>query len=312
MDRNDNNPLELFDFRVHQDDFVLYELGRLIEEDRAELEDADFRRLIEEGIAEHIERRPEIRAGILERLKAAGQREGSAAMRMIGDPEAPLSSLGMIVRSYIGYLFRRLDEAPSEPPSGEEQARELIDRWLRGEILREQLTKGIAAIGPPAIAPLADWLFDASEDRTAAETAIDLLGSIQSAISARVLAHAISEPILEEDLESKAYGYVRTMWPLPRLFVLYSLRPHTHEDLPYRWFQLLVEKQEPVAVDRILEELVAHSANPDFQEDLRSLLELLGRAKDPAGQDKVLQVLNSSDAPRGAVKMLEDYLGGQG
>jgi hypothetical protein len=142
----------------------------------------------------------------------------------------------------------------------------------------------------------------------AAETAVHVLGSLPSPIAARILAHAVSEPMLDEDLELKAYGYVRAMWPLPRLFVLYSLRPHTHEDLPFRWFQLLVEMEEPLAVDRIIEELVAHGENPNFREDLGALLDLVGQSKDPDKEDKILHVLNSQETPRRCVEMLEEFL----
>ncbi len=302
------NPLEAFDYRVHPDDFILYELGRLIEEDRADLDDEDFRRLIDEGIHEHIELRPEIRNRIAAALKAAGERPASRIMRMVGEPSAPLGGLGPIVHSYTAYLFRRLEETPAATSPAEEEARELIERWKRGEILREQLTQRLVEIGVAAVAPVADLLFDTPEDRTAALAALEVLGAIPSLISARVLAHAISEPMLEEELELKAYGSVRDMWPLPRLFVMYSMRPHTHEDLPFRWFQLLVEMEEPDAVDRIIEELVAHAENPNFQEDLRALLELIGQSKDPAREDKILHVLNSEEAPRSVVKLLEEFL----
>ena len=41
------------DYGVHPQDFVLYELHRLIEEDRASLDDSEFRTLIDEGIRAH-------------------------------------------------------------------------------------------------------------------------------------------------------------------------------------------------------------------------------------------------------------------
>lgn len=302
------NPLEAFDYRVHSDDFVLYELGRMIEEDRADLQDDDFRRLIDEGIHEHVELQPEIRGRIAAALKASGEKPTSRIMRIVAEPSAPLGGLGPIVHSYTAYLFRRLEETPACTTPAEAEARDMIERWQSGGILREQLTKRLVEIGPAAVAPAADLLFDAPEDRTAALTALDILGSIPSPISARVLAHAISEPMMEEDLELKAYGTVKSMWPLPRLFVMYSLRPHTHEDLPFRWFQLMIEMEEPAAVERIIEELVAHAENPNFQEDLGALVALLGQSKDPAKEDKVLHVLNSEEAPRSVVKILEEFL----
>src|SRR5580765_3497841 len=53
-----------FDFKLRADDFVLFELHRLIEEDRASFEDEEFRILIDEGIQQHVEDNLEIRAGL--------------------------------------------------------------------------------------------------------------------------------------------------------------------------------------------------------------------------------------------------------
>ena len=98
------------------------------------------------------------------------------------------------------------------------------------------------------------------------------------------------------------------MWPLPRHYILYSLKPHTHEDIPFRWFQLLVECDEPSATDRILEEVLVHGDDPDYREDLLALVQLLDQAGDPETEDKILQVLNSDDTPRSAVALLEQFL----
>src|SRR5436305_11652718 len=104
--------------------------------------------------------------------------------------------------------------------------------------------------------------------------------------------------MLDEDLELKAYEYARALWPLPRHFILYSLKPHTHEDIPFRWFQLLIDCEEPSAVDRILEEVLVHADDPNCREDLLALTDLLGRAHDPETEDKVLTVINSPESPR--------------
>src|SRR5437899_6298386 len=96
------NPLENFDYRVECDDFFLYELGRLIEEDRASLEDEEFRRLIDAGIHEHIERRLETRAEIAARLRKLLSAPGR--LRLIEDIEAPLRDLPLIIQSYTEYL----------------------------------------------------------------------------------------------------------------------------------------------------------------------------------------------------------------
>src|SRR5207237_10842104 len=102
----------------------------------------------------------------------------------------------------------------------------------------------------------ADLLLESPDDRSSVEAALATLGSLRSPVRARVLAHVISEPMLPEDLEMKAYNYARRMWPLARPYIMYSLRLHTHEDIPFRWFQLFVDCDEPSAVERILEEIL--------------------------------------------------------
>src|SRR5262249_33260929 len=176
------------------------------------------------------ERRLDIRAGMAMRLRMSGA-PPERVLHSIEDIESPLLNIPQILQSYTAYLFRRLEECSEATPD---------DR----------------------ITAATDVLLDSPDDRARTEASIDLLGSIRSAVSARVLAHVISEPLLDEDLELKAYHYVRFMWPLPRHYILYSLKPHTHEDIPFRWFQLLTECDEPSAVDRILEELLVHGADP--------------------------------------------------
>jgi hypothetical protein len=271
------NPLENFDYRVQCDDFLLYELGRLIEEDRASFEDDEFRRVIESGIHEHIERRLDVRANLALRLRSNRSDAPDRTLQAIEDIESPLRDVPQVVHSYTAYFFDRLEQCLSSPPD-------------------ERITAA------------ADILLDSPEDRTRAEPAIDLLGSIRSAVSARILAHVISEPMLEEDLEAKAYEYVRKMWPLPRHYLLYTLKPHTHEDIPFRWFQLLIECGEPSAVDRILEEVIVHGGNSDYREDLVALVQLLEQAHDPETEDKILQALNIPETPKAAALILESVL----
>jgi hypothetical protein len=270
------NPLENFDYHVDCDDFLLYELGRLIEEDRATFEDEEFRRLIRAGIHEHIERRLDIRANIAMRLRSSRGRP-DRMLHAIEDIESPVRDLPHVIHSYTAYLFQRLEQCSEITPN-------------------EKITTA------------ADLLLESADDRCAAEASIDLLGSIRSPVSARVLAHAVSEPLLDEDLEMKAYNYLRGLWPLPRHYILYSLKPHRHEDIPFRWLQLLVECDEPSAVDRILEELLAHGDDSAYREDLRALVELLGQTGDPEAEDKIMQVLNSERTPRAAVEMLQEFL----
>ena len=304
-----------FDYRIDCDDFLLYELGRLIEEDRASFDDEEFPRLIDEGVQEHIETRLEIRAEMALRLrqlysKIDERRRPAAArvLQLIEDIELPLRDVEVVVRTYTAYLFQRLEECAGTSSDLENEARNWIERWQRGEVLREEMSAQLKRIGRPAVAPVADLLFDDLDDRMAAETALGILGSIRSSVSARILAHVISEPMLEEDLELTAYALVKAMWPLPRHYIGYSLKAHTHEDIPFRWFQLLMESGEPAAADRVLEEVGVHGGNPDYREDLLALIELLRQSRDPNLEQKMMQMVNSPETPRAAAGMIEGLL----
>jgi hypothetical protein len=96
-----------------------------------------------------------------------------------------------------------------------------------------------------------------------------------------VLAHAVSEPLLDEDLETRAFTALKSSWPLPRHYMLYNLQGHPHEGIPFRWFQLFVEVDELTTVELILEELRAHGESPDYREDLTALLDVLHGCRDP-------------------------------
>jgi hypothetical protein len=270
------NPLDNFDYGVQCDDFFLYELSRLIEEDQASFEHEEFRRLIDAGIHEHIERHLEARAGIAARLRKL-QLAPARVLRVVEDIEASLRDVPLVVQSYTAYLLGKLEKCTDEKPDEK-------------------------------VETAAELLLESPEDRSSAETALGILGSIPSPPSSRVLAYVISEPMLEEDLEMKAYAYVRAMWPLPRPYILYSLKPHIHEDIPFRWFQLLVDCDELSAVDRILEEVLAHADDMNFREDLLALVELLAEARDPETEEKILQVLNGDETPHSAREILEVFL----
>jgi hypothetical protein len=309
------NLLQDFDYNVESDDFILYGVDRLIEVDRASFEDEEFRRTIDEGIRNHIEEQIEIRAEIAMRLRSSlpvldreTARIARRTIHALEDVEFPLHNVSLIVRSYTSYLFRRLEESPHESALEEEAAR-LIERWHNGEILREQMTTLLKAIGGPAVSPLADLLFQTGEDRMAAETAIDTLATIRRSTSARVLAHAIAEPLLDEDLELKAYAAGRALWPQQRHYMLQELSSHEHEDLPFRWFQLLVECNELNAVDLILGEVLIHGEDTTYHEDLRSLLELLRNSGDPEVEAKIVGVINAEETPAQAKQLLENFIG---
>ena len=114
--------------------------------------------------------------------------------------------------------------------------------------------------------------------------------------------------MLEEDLEAKALAALRALWPLARHYMLYNLRSHTHEDLPYRWFQLFVEVDDIASVDLVLAELRAHGGNPTCREDISALVSLLLSSRDPEVEDKVMNLFNTAQTPPGVVSMLEHFL----
>src|SRR5688572_5571571 len=257
-----------FDYGVHREDFVLYELHRLIEEDRASFDDAEFRNVIDEGIRAHIQEMPHVRASLARILRSAplkGEAQ-TVAMRVVHaleDMESDLCNVAALVLNYTGYLFTRLEELDPDP-------------------------------GDDKISTAADLLFESTGDRSAAETALDVLCATVSPVTARVLAHAVSEPLLDEDLEARAFAALKASWPLPHHYMLYNLREHPHEDIPIRWFQLFVEVDEPKTVELFLEELRAHGENPAYLEDLIALAETLQGCRDPELEDKILDAVNST------------------
>jgi hypothetical protein len=230
----------------------------------------------------------------------------------VEDIEIPLRNIPPIMRSYTAYLFRRLDEIADLPLEKSDQARAWVEHWRSGKVTAAEAITQLKAHGPAAIAAAADLLFESLEqetpDRAATEIAVDVLTGIRSSAAARVLAHVISEPALDEDLEQRAFEAVVKSWPLPRPFILSELRPHTHEDIPWRWFQVLIEAGEIYAVDLILEEFTVHGENPAFQPDLIALSGLLRQSRDPDAEDKIIQVLNAPETPGAAGALLQDVL----
>lgn len=271
-----------FDYGIHPEDFVLYELHRLIEEDRASFDDAEFRTLIDEGIRAHIEDDIEIRARLAGMLRSSPLKGDAKTMALrvvhaLEDVEADLCNVAVLVRNYTSYLFARLEAF--ETNSHDER-----------------------------ITTAADLLFESTGDRGAAETALDVLCTTVSPVSARVLAHAVSEPLLDEDLETRAFTALKACWPLSRHYMIYSLRDHPHEDIPMRWFQLFVEVDEPNTVDLVLEELRAHGGNPRYQEDLATLIDQLQTCRDPETEDKILDAVNSESTNEAALPALRRFL----
>jgi len=157
------NLLQNIDHRVPSHDFLLYELSRLIEEDKASLDETEFRNFIDAGIAEHVERKLDVRAEIAMRLRTQSGGRTGPLLHAIEDIESQVRDFPQVIESYTSYLFVRLEECASTEPD-------------------ERITTA------------ADVLFDSPEDHAAAEAALALLASIPSEMSARVLTHAISEP----------------------------------------------------------------------------------------------------------------------
>lgn len=274
--------LDGFDYRVHPEDFILYELHRLIEEDRASFDDPEFRRLIDQGIHAHIEENIDVRASLAGMLRSAGLTgdAGTIAFRVVHaleDLEANLCNVAVLVRNYAGYLLSRLESLDADTAE---------DR----------------------VSTAADLLFESTGDRSAAETALNVLCNSTSPVSARVLAHAVSEPLLDEDLEARAFAAFKASWPLPRHYMLYNLQEHPHEDIPVRWFQLFVEVDEPATVELVLEELRAHGGNPRYQEDLVALMEVLQTCRDPEVEDKILDAVNSPATSAAVIPLLTEFL----
>jgi hypothetical protein len=256
-----------FDYGVDAEDFILYELHRLIEEDRASFDDPEFRALIDTGVRAHIAENLETRAQIAGILrKAFTDQSRTVILRIVHaleDLNADLCNVGVLVRNYTEYLFSRLETLPE-------------------------------AEGEDRISEAADLLFESVGDREASETALMILCAARTPVSARVLAHAVSEPLLDEDLEAVAFAALKSSWPLPRHYILYNLQGHPHEDIPFRWFQLFVEVDELTTVDLVLEELRAHAESDRYREDLAALFDVLHGCRDPELEDKILGALNSS------------------
>jgi hypothetical protein len=221
-----------------------------------------------------------------------------------------LRNAGVVVRTYASYIFERL-QSLDNTGAGETEVREMIQAWkgtASVTISDGKLIADLQQIGRPALGPVTDLLIHAPEDRRSAEAALAVLSHIRSSISARVLAYAVSEPMLDEDLEARAYAALRSMWPLARPYILHSLHSHAHEDLPFRWFQLLTEVDETTTSELIYEEMRIHGKQASYVEDLWALASLLVHSRDPEIEDKVLEWINSPLIPELVVPMLQEFL----
>jgi hypothetical protein len=296
------------DFQIEPDDFVLYEVGDLIEQDRASFEDEEFRRIVDLGIHTHVEENLDLRARMAEILRRLGRPAVLKTIHALEDINQPLRNASLVVRTYTSHVFRRLEEIAGHSAALEEAAGEWIRKWQNGHASRETASERLLEIGQPAVGPLAELLFEAPDNRESAELSLSVLSLIRCSSSARVLAYATSEPVLPEDLEIQAYKYLRTLWPLPRNYVLFTASDHSHEDLPFRWFQLVVESDELTAVDLILEEMFVHGGDPDYAEDLKVIVELLRLSRDPEVEEKVVAAMNAAEMAQEAQQTLQQFL----
>lgn len=306
--------LAQFDYAIDPDDFVFYGLAGLIDEDRASFDNDEFRRLIDEGVREHIQENPAMRAQLssllrrqLPTMEANARLVAERVIHAMEDLDSDLRNVGVLVRAYVSYLVARLQTIDDNSVQQQEALR-WLERWNAGEILREDLVARLKAIGTGALAPAADLLFEAVDDRMAAEAAIEIIAGIRSPVSARILAHTVSEPMLPEDLEAKAFAALKMTWPLPRFYMLYNLHTHSHEDLPVAWFQLFVEVDELSTVDQALEELRVHGGDPDYQQDLAALLDVLQLCRDPELENKILGALNSPETDPLVLPLLHTFV----
>jgi hypothetical protein len=303
-----------FDFHVDADDFILYELNRMIDEEKASFEDEEFRILIDEGVREHIEENLMVRADLAGRLRTAARivdsKTSVVADRVVRALENTLYDLrnaGVVVRTYTAYLFERLQSLDGMA-AGEAEVRTMIESWKSGKAPASRLIADLQKIGRPALGPVAELLTQSPEDRAVAELSLAVLSHVRSTVSARVLAYVVSEPMLDEDLEARAYTALRSQWPLARGYMLHSLHSHAHEDLPFRWFQLLIEAGETSSSELIYDEMRVHGKSPNYHEDLWALSSLMAHSSDPDIEEKVLGWINVPQTPEAVVPMLQEFL----
>jgi hypothetical protein len=309
---------------VEPDGFLLFELGRLVEDGDLTFENDEFRLLIEQGILLSVDPDLDLRARMTESLRRNSAKMSPRARRItpevigaIEDADFSLDQVGAIVRCYTNRLIGELeattgDSASEEPadkePAGQEHARLQIEAWKKGTLDRQALFRELEKSGSDQVPAVADLMFDSLDDSEAVDIALELLQTMPSPLAARVVAYMVSEPILEEAQEVRARQILKEFWPLPRTYMLYRLKQHTHEDLPFRWLELLIEMHELRAVDRILEELVAHARNENYKEDLLAILTLLDRSPDPGVIGKLLRLMTDDSALEAPLDILEEWL----
>ena len=209
----------------------------------------------------------------------------------------------------------RLESA--EPLSADDSLISTIDGWRTEQIGRDALIAALGNVNSPGVPVVAELLFEAANDAEIASEAIRALSrcsasqvatrGAESHSAARALAYAVSEPFLDEPIEAQACAALRNSWPAARTYILYNLRKHSHEDIPFRWMELLAVGGELRAVDRILEEVLIHAGNPDYREDLMAALDLINSSEDPGRAGKVLRLLEGPQVPPETATLLEEW-----
>jgi hypothetical protein len=301
-------------YPIDAEDFLLFELGRLIDEGTPSFMNDEFRFLVEQSIRITLNPDIDLRARLVERLRREYPHMPSRARKIapqiigaIEDSDFSLDRIGAVVRSYTNQMLEVLEN--TEPDnSGADRARTAIESWREGTLDRFGLFAAIEEGGAEAVPAVADLLLEALGEPETVQTSLELLCLTPCPLAARVIAYVVSEPILEEAQEERAREILGELWPLPRTYILYRLKQHLHEDVPFRWLQILIELGEERAVDRILEELVTHARDENYVEDLRAILDLLDRSRDPGVVGKLLQLLTEETAPEAPLDLLEEWL----
>ncbi len=304
------------EFGIESDDFLLQEMGRLIQDGEPSFENDDFQFVIKQGIRLNVNPNVDLRARLAESLRTAypdmkgpPRRVADTVVGAIEDVDFSLDVVGTVVRAYTNQLLKSL-EHDTYDTTIDAEARGWIAQWAGNALEGTTLLERFSKLGSGGVPAVADLLFDSLEDPVRVQTALELLAAIRTPVAARVLAFTVSEPLLEEHQEERAREILKELWALALPYVLYNLRRHLHEDIPFRWLELLIETNNTRGVDRILEEVVAHARSRSYREDLLSVLPLLDRSRDPGVVGKVLRLITLNSLPEETVEFIEEWVEG--
>lgn len=304
------------EFGIEPDNFLLQELGHLIQDGEPSFENDAFHFVIRQGIRLYVNPSVDLRARLAESLRRAypdikgpARRVANTVIGAIEDSDFSLDVVGAVVRGYTNRLLGAL-ESQTDNDTTDPEGRLWIEQWTEGKLDRLTLLERFRDLGSAGVPAVADLLFDSLEDPLRVQTALELLAAIRTPVAARLLAYIVSEPILEEHQEEHARKTLRELWEPALPYVLYNLRRHVHEDIPFRWLELLIETDNTRGVDRILEELVAHARSTSYREDLLAALPLLDRSNDPGVVGKLLRLITEESLPEEALELIEHWMEG--